>query len=71
MSELTHLDSQGLPRMVDVSTKAETMREAEAEAVLWVGKEVMGHIRDGRTPKGNILRRRGLPELWEQSAPLI
>lgn len=54
MSELTHLDSQGLPRMVDVSTKAETMREAEAEAVLWVGQEIMGHIRDGRTPKGNI-----------------
>ena len=32
--ELTHLDSQGLPRMVDVSAKAETLREAEAEAVL-------------------------------------
>jgi cyclic pyranopterin phosphate synthase len=54
MSELTHLDSQGLPRMVDVSNKEETMREAEAEAVLWVGKEVMRNIRDGRTPKGNI-----------------
>jgi cyclic pyranopterin phosphate synthase len=54
MGELTHLDSQGLPRMVDVSTKTETMREAEAEAVLWVGQEVMSHIRDGRTPKGNI-----------------
>jgi cyclic pyranopterin phosphate synthase len=54
MSELTHLDSQGLPRMVDVSAKAETMREAEAEAILWVGPEVMRKIRDGRTPKGNI-----------------
>ena len=53
-SELTHLDSQGLPRMVDVSAKAETLREAEAEAVLWVGPEVMRAIRDGRTPKGNI-----------------
>jgi cyclic pyranopterin phosphate synthase len=51
---LTHLDSQGLPRMVDVSAKAETMREAEAEAVLWVGQEVMRHIRAGSTPKGNI-----------------
>jgi cyclic pyranopterin phosphate synthase len=54
MSELTHLDSQGLPRMVDVSAKAETMREAEAEAILWVGPEVMRNIRDGSTPKGNI-----------------
>jgi cyclic pyranopterin phosphate synthase len=54
MSELTHLDHQGLPRMVDVSSKPETIRTAEAEAVLWVGFEVMSAIRDGRTPKGNI-----------------
>lgn len=52
--ELTHLDAQGLPRMVYVSTKAETMREAGAEAVLWAGLEVMRAVRDGRTPKGNI-----------------
>ena len=54
MGELTHLDSQGLPRMVDVSAKAETLREAEAEAVLWVGTAVMKKIRSGDTPKGNI-----------------
>jgi cyclic pyranopterin monophosphate synthase len=53
-NELTHLDSQGLPRMVDVSAKSETMRVAQAEATLWVGQEVMRAIRDGRTPKGNI-----------------
>jgi cyclic pyranopterin phosphate synthase len=40
--------------MVDVSSKQETLRQAEAEAVLWVGSEVMKTIRDGRTPKGNI-----------------
>jgi cyclic pyranopterin phosphate synthase len=54
MNELTHLDSQGLPRMVDVSAKSNTVREAEAQAVLWVGAEVMQAILDGRTPKGNI-----------------
>jgi len=54
MGELTHLDNQGLPRMVDVSAKAETLREAEAEAVLWVGDAVMNKIRSGDTPKGNI-----------------
>lgn len=54
MSELTHLDSQGLPRMVDVSSKQETLRQADAEAVLWVGAEVVKAIRDERTPKGNI-----------------
>jgi len=53
-NELTHLDSQGLPRMVDVSAKADTLREAVAEAVLWVGPKVMSAIRDRRTPKGNI-----------------
>jgi molybdenum cofactor biosynthesis enzyme len=40
-NELTHLDSQGLARMVDVSAKAETVREAEAEAVVWIGPEVL------------------------------
>jgi molybdenum cofactor biosynthesis protein MoaC len=40
--------------MVDVSDKQETLREAEAEAVLWVGHEVVCAIRDGRTPKGNV-----------------
>jgi cyclic pyranopterin monophosphate synthase len=54
MGELTHLDSQGLPRMVDVSAKLETLRVAEAEAVLWVGDAVMSKIRSGNTPKGNI-----------------
>ena len=53
-SELTHLDNQGLPRMVDVSDKIETLREAESEATLWVGGAVMSKIRSGQTPKGNI-----------------
>jgi len=53
-NKLTHLDENGLPRMVDVSDKEETVREAEAEAVLWVGPEVMSAIRNGRTPKGNV-----------------
>lgn len=54
MNEFTHLDSQGLPRMVDVSGKDETPRSAEAEAILWVGHEIVSAIRDGHTPKGNI-----------------
>jgi molybdenum cofactor biosynthesis enzyme len=33
MIELTHLDSQGPPRIVVVSNKPETMREARSEAV--------------------------------------
>jgi len=40
--------------MVDVSANAETAREDETEAVLWVGQQVMRAIRSGRTPKDNI-----------------
>jgi len=54
MNKLTHLERRGLPRMVDVSEKPDTLREAEAEAVLWVGSDVMSAIHHGRTPKGNI-----------------
>lgn len=54
MNGFTHLDEQGLPRMVDVSGKEETLREAEAEAVLWVGHDIVRTIQDGRAPKGNI-----------------
>jgi len=54
MNKLTHLERRGLPRMVDVSEKPDTLREAEAEAVLWVGSDVMSAIHHGRTPKGNV-----------------
>jgi cyclic pyranopterin monophosphate synthase len=54
MSELTHLDADGLPRMVDVSDKSDTLREAEAEAALWIGSGLMAAVKDGRTPKGSI-----------------
>jgi cyclic pyranopterin monophosphate synthase len=54
MSELTHLDAHGLPRMVDVSDKSDTLREAEAEAALWIGCAIMAAVKDGQTPKGSI-----------------
>jgi cyclic pyranopterin monophosphate synthase len=53
-SGLTHLDNHGAPRMVDVSAKSETLREAEAQAILWVGDELMNRISDSQIPKGNI-----------------
>ena len=31
---LTHLDAQGAARMVDVSDKADTLREATAQAIV-------------------------------------
>ncbi len=56
MGELTHLDEQGLPRMVDVGAKAVTRRRAVAAATLAVGEEIMQTLQQGgRTPKGNAL----------------
>jgi len=55
MGELTHLDQQGLPRMVDVGAKAVTRRRAVAAATLVVGEEMMQALQGGRTPKGNAL----------------
>jgi len=54
MDELTHLDKDGKPRMVDVGEKPVTQRRAVAEAVLLTGKEVMAAVREEKTPKGNI-----------------
>ncbi len=52
--ELSHLDSHGRTRMVDVSAKPATTRRAVAEATLHVGADVMNAVRSGRTPKGNV-----------------
>lgn len=70
MNKLTHLDRRGLPRMVDVSEKPQTLREAEAEAVLWVGSDVMSAVRQGRTQKATSSNPRGSQELWPLSVRL-
>ncbi len=53
-SDLSHLDGQGRPRMVDVGDKPATRRRAVAEAVLVTGEEVLAAIEQGMTPKGNV-----------------
>src|SRR6185503_2330249 len=45
---LSHLSPDGDARMVDVSAKAETVREAVARGLLRV-------IREGNAPKGDVL----------------
>lgn len=47
MSELTHLDSEGRPAMVDVSGKAVTLRTATARSIVWLPPEVMVLFREG------------------------
>ena len=54
MSELTHLDSAGQARMVDVSAKAETERTAVAEGRVHLSQHAFEQVRNGTLPKGEI-----------------
>ncbi|PTS85635.1 cyclic pyranopterin monophosphate synthase MoaC [Pseudomonas sp. HMWF032] len=51
---LTHLDSQGRANMVDVSDKAQTVREAVAEAWVRMRPETLQMIAQGDHPKGDV-----------------
>lgn len=53
--KLTHVDSRGRVRMVDVGEKPVTRREAIARAVLRMSPETAGAIVDGRLKKGEAL----------------
>ena len=53
MSDFSHFDSAGAPRMVDVSAKAETKRTARAHAFVRIRPEVLAKLPDN--PKGNPL----------------
>ncbi|WP_394234338.1 cyclic pyranopterin monophosphate synthase MoaC [Pseudomonas anguilliseptica] len=51
---LTHLDSQGRANMVDVSDKAQSVREAVAEALVRMRPETLQMIAQGDHPKGDV-----------------
>ena len=55
MSELTHLDSAGHARMVDVTAKAVTVRSATAEGFVRCAPHVVALLRSGEIPKGDVL----------------
>jgi cyclic pyranopterin phosphate synthase len=55
MSELTHLDSAGRARMVDVGDKTPSPRTARARAIVRVSPETARRVRDGDAPKGDVL----------------
>jgi cyclic pyranopterin phosphate synthase len=52
---LTHLDSQGRARMVDVGDKPSTDRRAVARAVVRVSPETARIVEAGDAPKGDVL----------------
>ncbi|HZS87436.1 MAG TPA: cyclic pyranopterin monophosphate synthase MoaC [Chloroflexota bacterium] len=55
MSDLTHLNPQGRARMVDVSAKDVTAREARAAGEVRMKPETVAIIREGRAAKGDVL----------------
>jgi len=55
MADLTHLDASGAAHMVDVSAKADTVREAVAEGEITMLAEVIAAIRAGDIKKGDVL----------------
>src|SRR5690242_7311840 len=52
---LTHLDSRGRVRMVDVSAKRVTSRTAVARGRVFMHRATLTRLRAGRTPKGDVL----------------
>ena len=54
MSQLTHINAAGEAHMVDVSAKAETVREARAEAFVTMRSETLAMIIDGSHHKGDV-----------------
>jgi cyclic pyranopterin phosphate synthase len=55
MSKLTHLSETGEARMVDVSEKPETEREARAEGRVVMAKETLDLILRGDAKKGDVI----------------
>jgi cyclic pyranopterin phosphate synthase len=51
----THLSPSGEARMVDVTTKTPTIREASAEGFVRCGSNVIDALRSSEVPKGDVL----------------
>jgi cyclic pyranopterin phosphate synthase len=55
MTRLTHLDENGAARMVDVSAKAQTLREATAKGRVVMLPASLALIAEGKAAKGDVL----------------
>lgn len=55
MTRLTHIDEKGSARMVDVSSKSNTVREATATGRIVMSAEALDAIRTGGVKKGDAL----------------
>ena len=55
MKKLSHVDRQGRAKMVDVTGKAETLREAIARGSVYMKGQTLRLIQDGKVEKGDVL----------------
>jgi cyclic pyranopterin monophosphate synthase len=55
MSKLTHLDASGAAHMVDVSGKADSVREAVAEGQISMTAAALSAIKQGSAKKGDVI----------------
>ncbi len=55
MNKLTHLDEAGAASMVDVTGKADTVREAIAQGRIMLSPKALAAVRDGMAQKGDVL----------------
>ena len=53
--QLSHVDEKGVVRMVDVSAKADTERQAIAEGWIFMHPDTLAMITDGTAAKGDVL----------------
>ncbi|MFC2041890.1 cyclic pyranopterin monophosphate synthase MoaC [Chloroflexota bacterium] len=55
MKKLTHMDDEGRPRMVDITGKPDTRREAIAKGVVRMQAGTLELIKKGQMAKGDVL----------------
>jgi cyclic pyranopterin phosphate synthase len=54
MKKLTHIDEAGRPRMVDITGKPDTLREAVAKGTVRMQTATLDLIKKGKTAKGDV-----------------
>jgi len=55
MKKLTHIDELGRPKMVDVTEKPDTQREAVAKGMVRMQTSTFDLLKRGEMPKGDVL----------------
>ena len=55
MKKFTHIDKKGRPKMVDVTSKPSTEREAVARGSVYMKKKTFELITKGKVSKGDVL----------------